>query len=170
MIPIRTYKDYWEGVQGKISQIKHLLFVHNEVQLADKIRNIKPNEPILIVIIPSSDSNEIEKDDINDISSAMIFVVQKIDIKGVTDSNEMDVLEDMQNIIYAIKYLLHKEATDCSAALHAYFERTNFGSMHCDPEKNLLGCDGWSLSFNFTDVEWTKSEEELLELFPNIME
>jgi len=168
MIPIAKYIDFWTRVNIKLPEIKRLLFVHNETELANLMGNVKASEPILIVIIPSADSSEIDKDDIRDMTAGMLFMVVKIDSKNRTPDVEKKVMTDMQNLIAAIKFLLHRETTDCEAEMHDYFEGTNFSSMHCDPERNLVGCDGWSLLFEIGDPFWTFTEDELIELFPNI--
>lgn len=149
-------------------EIDHLIFVHNEKDITNFIQNIRARESILMIVIPSMDTQYFGNDDLNDVTTGFLFMVQKQDDKKRDMVTELQLMGDMQNFISAIKYLLHKEATDCDAEMHDYFEGMNFGTMHCDPEKNFCGCDGWSLSFTITDPFWTLTEEELAELFPLI--
>jgi hypothetical protein len=168
MIPVDKLKEYWERYQARLG-VKHLLFVYDESDLQEKIRNIKAGDDILIVVVPSFDGIEYDKDDIQDANEMMIFWYRKYDARSVTPESELDIMEATQKGIKAVRYIIHRTATDCDfdKEMHLYFEKADFGKSHVDPEKNKTGsCNGWSLSITIVDPEFTYSDSEFNEKYP----
>lgn len=165
MIPIRAFKNYWLSIQTRLQDIKHVIFMYNEADLASKIKGIPANEIILAVLVPSSDGLEIDKDNLKDATSALIYVMETADHKNFSEIVELDLMERTQNMIKAVKYLVHQDATTCGNYMHEFLEGVNFGKMHIDPEDNYLSCYGWSMSFYITDPFFTYDDDEFQEAY-----
>lgn len=160
MIPIKAYKNYWLSIQTRLPLIKHVLFVYHEEDLSIKIRDIKANEIILVVLIPSSDAIQVDLDNLTDATTGLIYTVEKIDNRKGVSIVEEDVMERTQNMLKAVKYLMHLDATTCGNYMHEYLKGTNFNKLHIDPEDNYLGSYGWSMSFYIVDPFFTYDEDE----------
>ena len=149
MVPLSNYRNMWSFLAGVIPGINHCLVVHDESDLASMIREIDDGDVILIAVIPSSDIEATSSDDYEEIESCFAFIVKKSDRGNLTQSEYLDQIGQMQTIMSALKKKLidlsedYDHTTPYSHILHGLF----INGMHTDPEYNLLGCNGWGLSF-----------------------
>lgn len=147
---IKTYTDYFKtDVKNAVSEITRVIIVSNESQLADKIKNVKASDIILVVIVPSADVNAMNVDDLFTMNTCLLYVLKFYTNRDKVDSDFENALEETQDIAAAIAQKMiddvnTSEHGDCPHIMH-YFEPNG---MHIDPEYNYLGCNGWSLSFN----------------------
>jgi hypothetical protein len=132
--------------------IDKVLVVHEESDLASTIRDIDAGCVILIAVIPSSDVEATSSDDYEEIDGCYVFVVKKSDRGNLTHDEYLDELNGTQTIINAVKLKLIELSADTdncyNPALFTHLmHRLYINGMHTDPEYNLLGCNGWGLSF-----------------------
>jgi len=149
MIRIRTYKTYFDSIKTRITNIDTVFIVSHQDQLANKIREVAAGEIILIVIVPSADTNAADVNNIMENNTGIIYLLKKIDITNMTDDLFVDEMEETQDIMTAIKTMMTDDASDHQANHFMHYFEPN--GMHTDPEYNYLGCNGWSLSFNIVN-------------------
>jgi hypothetical protein len=152
MIAISTYKAFWEYMATVVSGINKVFIIHEEADLASAIRDIDAGEVILFAVIPSTDIEATSVDDFEEIESCFVFVVKKSDRGALTHDEFIAELEITQVIINAVKRKMIELAGDtdhCNdAGTYSHLMHRLFvNGMHTDPEYNLLGCNGWGLSF-----------------------
>lgn len=149
MIPVNTYIGLWNYIQQSIQGIDTCLIVHEESDLALMIRDVSLGSVLLIAVIPSSDMQPDNPDNLMETDTCFVFVVKKTDRGSVLQTEYLQELGLMQRLMEAVKHKLISLAADTahlsphSHLLHGL--QTN--TMHTDPEYNLLGCDGYGLSF-----------------------
>lgn len=150
MIKISDYKSYWEHVLDELTAdgLKYVALVATEEGLGKKIKDIK-EFPALISIIPSSDPVSPNTDTIGEMNSGMIFVLMKRPQSDQSDSVFLSDMDTTQELMKKVKELMTEDKTNCDAEFHLFMKRLDVQSMHQDPEYNYLGCNGWSLSFQF---------------------
>ena len=135
-----------------VTGIDQVFIVHEESDLASVIRDIDAGGVILFAVIPSSDIEATSADDIEEIDSCFVFVVKKSDRGNLTHAEYLLELEITQAVITAVKAKMIQLSSDFDhcRTLPAYthlMHRLFINGMHTDPEYNLLGCNGWGLSF-----------------------
>jgi len=146
MIPLTEYKAYFEGMMRTDIRIKRVLLVINESHLAKVIKDIDDDELFMIAVIPSADVNAMNADNRGDMNAGLIYIVNKVDRKSYDDSEMLQVLGRTQSVMNNVK---QKMVDDCQSNTVTEMTQLDLPSMHMDPEYDFLGCDGWSLSFNF---------------------
>ena len=152
MIPISTYKAFWEYMATVVPGINKVFIVHEESDLASNIRDIDAGSVILFAVVPSTDIEATSLDDYEEIESCFMFVVKKSDRSGLTHDEYIAELGTTQVIITAVKKKMIELAADTDHCLDEatyshLMHRLFINGMHTDPEYNLLGCNGWGLSF-----------------------
>jgi len=151
MIKISVLKAYFDSMANRIQATKSIL-VRNETELAQKIKQVTAGELFLVVVIPSSDTRERDKDNILEEETLILYTVMKVDRANQIDADIVTGMELTQDCITALKSQLYADATNSNATYHRFIERIDFNRMHTDPEYNYLGCDGYSLSFILTST------------------
>ena len=149
MVLISTYRSFWAYLAGVVPGIQHHFVVHEESDMASVIREIDAGDVILFAVVPSSDMQAISTDDYEEVDSVWVFIVKKTDRGAVTHSEFLSVLETTQLVMIALKNKLIELASDTehTTAYSHMMHNIILSSIHTDPEYNMLGCDGWSLSF-----------------------
>ena len=152
MVAISTYKAFWEYMATVITAIDLVYIVHEESDLAAVIRDIDAGSVILFAVIPSADVEATSVDDYEEIDSCFVFVVKKSDRGSLTHDEFLAELEVTQGIIIDVKQKMIELAGDTDHCLDTgsyshLMHRLFINGMHTDPEYNLLGCNGWGLSF-----------------------
>lgn len=155
MITVTNYKGYWDHVVTELTPdgLKKAYLVATEEGLGKKINNLKGTEsPFLVAIIPSSDPKSPDDDAVGEVNSGMIFILHKRSHSDQSDSVFISDMDNTQAIMKKVKELMQHDKITCSSAYHVTMERLILNSMHQDPEYNYLGCNGWSLSFQFETI------------------
>ena len=148
MINVKTYREYFERAVSEIPELQGCIVVAAEEALAKKIKDID-SFPLLVAVIPSADPHTFDSDNFSDSNIALLFVLTRRGKSNYTEETFLDDLETTQGIISQLKLLMIADMQDCSSAGHPVMKNLDPGSFHQDPEYNYLGCDGWSLSFQF---------------------
>ncbi|MFZ4523499.1 MAG: hypothetical protein ACOYNC_17480 [Bacteroidales bacterium] len=149
MIPVNTYRNLWLYMASVIPGIHHAFTVHEESDMAAAIRDIDQNDIILIAVVPSAEIEATSADDVEEIDSCYVFLVKKTDLGSLMHDEFITELHETQVLMTAVKRKLielsgdTEHLTPYSHTLH----RLMIHGMHTDPEYNLLGCNGWGLSF-----------------------
>lgn len=149
MISITLYKQLWDAVAQAIGANQAIL-VRTEGEFAQKIKSIDDGVLLLIVVVPSSDTDARNLDNIIENETIIVYVVKKVNHK---DQDDADMVADMvqtQNAVTAVKDYLYDHATDCDATFHKILKRIDFNQMRTDPEYNYMGTDGYSVSVPLT--------------------
>lgn len=150
MIGISTYTDYWKHCVEEIDSLKSYHVVATEEGMGKKIKDISSDQfPALIAVIPSATPHTSDVDSVIERNQALIFILIR---RAAADKSDTVFTADMdltQSVMKAVKQLLTDDHTDCDSKFHVTMKRLKVESFHQDPEYNYLGCDGWSLSFEF---------------------
>ena len=147
MTDLHFYKEYWLSFIDRYMGITRVILVRSEDELRDKIATIKTKEPFLVVVIPSSDTDSPDHDNIRERETCIIYLLIKVSRQNQT---EKDIEADQiftQVKISALKSFMLADAQDGTHPHIEMLRQIEFSSMHTDPEYNYLGCDGYSLSF-----------------------
>lgn len=149
MIPVDVYSNLWQFIASRVNGIDQTLVVHEESDLALTIRDMAGGTVLLMAILPSTDAQSEGFDNYHETDSCFVFVVKKSDRGSLLWQEFLDEIGQLQKIIAAVKKQLlilgadTDHTTEYSHLLHGLI----IPSMHTDPEYNLLGCNGWGLSF-----------------------
>ena len=125
-----------------------IVFVDDEPELANKIKEIEVGSIILVAVTPSSDLNAENEDNYGDIDTCVIYSLMKVNASDQTDEDIMNERELTQNTMRDIRTLMAElegicDGTDAASLLKQFMR----GKQHVDRERNYLGCNGYSLSF-----------------------
>jgi hypothetical protein len=149
MIPVRQYKALWEYIQSSVPDIDHLFLVDDETELATKIASLSDGDIILVVVIPTTDSQAIDEDNISDVDTCVIYVLQKIEQRNTGDDDLMDERATTQELLSKVRFTMNALMLDhADDDNHRIMKQLTRGKMHIDRERNYLSCNGWSLSFS----------------------
>lgn len=153
MVPIKAYKNYWESLMA-IFDIDRVLLVSDESELQAQIKDVFGGENILVAVIPSSDCEAPDYDNVEEMDGCYLFILQKVSFHDITRDELIDIQELTQNLITTIKQKMLEDAAnvnyDTPGSL--LMRRLIIDKMHTDPEYNYFGCTGWSLSFQLKSV------------------
>jgi len=153
MILPSTYKDFWKYIVANVSELNDYLVVSTEEGLGKKIKDLDQSKfPLLVAVLPSADPKSPNVDNEVEINQAIIFVLVKKAQSDRTDDNFISDMDATMQAMSAVKDLMVENKSNCNNQYHNIMERLDVGSFHQDPEYNYLGCDGYSLSFQFNTV------------------
>jgi hypothetical protein len=128
--------------------------VANEAQLKDIINKPGSQFPMLLATIPSSSSNTRDADAAAEVSTCLIFVLDKAAASDRTTGNYIDKMAQLQQTMQAIKQVMLADYAMCDSPGHQVMKDLALQSLNQDPEYNYLGTDGWSLSFRLETDGW----------------
>lgn len=148
MIKIKEYKAYGDTLKTRNSLITKVVLVYTEADLSKKIREITQNDVVLMMVVPSADSQAIDFDNITEKNTHVFYVLMKPDRTDITDTTLLDLMEDTQDIIEWVKNTMLADKTICGNIMR-FLEPNN---IHTDPEHDLSGCYGWSISYNLKTI------------------
>jgi hypothetical protein len=149
MIPIENFTALWQYISASVPGIDQFMVVHEESDLALIIREISDGAVLLIAVLPSADAQSDSVDNYHETDTCFVFVVKKSDRGSLTQDEYLSQLSHTQKIMASLKQQLLALASDTDHSTnHSHlFHGLIISSMHTDPEYNLLGCNGWGLSF-----------------------
>jgi hypothetical protein len=149
MIPVNSYIDLWNYVRDSIPGIDIAMVVHEESDLALMIRDVALGSVLLIAVLPGSDMQVNNPDNYQEIDTCIVFMVKKSDRGSLLQAEYVQELAQMQRFMEQLKLNLINLSKDTDhLAPHSHLlHGLQIGTMHTDPEYNLLGCNGYGLSF-----------------------
>ncbi len=150
MVPVRTYKYFWEHVMVQIPGFSHLFLVDDETELSKKIGDLDNMEVILVAVYPSADLSAIDEDNFGDIDTCVIYVLMKINERNVSPEDIDVERETTQKFMINIReYMRQLEGQWDNQTDHSrLMKQLVRGKQHVDRERNYFGCNGYSLSFS----------------------
>ena len=149
MVRVREYKILWEYIKSIVSGIDHLFMVDDETELTDRISQLSDGDISLVVVFPSTDSQALDEDNVPEVDSCVIFILQKIEQRNIDDADLLDEREATQELLATIRRCMYDLMINHSDdSNHRIMNRLIEGKQHIDRERNYIGCNGWSLSFS----------------------
>ena len=151
MIGILQYDSYFDTIALRIPGIKSVMLISAEADFALAIRNL-PNEkfPAMLLIVPSADSIAPTPDSFTEVSTCLLYIIQKVEASEQTASSFLSVMANTQSLMASVKTLMASDKGNHSIQPHITHD-INLNAMHTDPEYNFFGCHGWSLSFTINN-------------------
>lgn len=153
MVRTSDYRAYFEAMKVLDARITIVKPVIKEDHLAGIIKKIKSTDIILTCVIPSADTNALDGDNYGDLNSGLIYILKKADRTGDIDSKVWERIDLLQEIMEGVKNKMLFDNANCEDYPNM-MSLLELNSLHTDPEYDFLGCDGWSLSFNFKTNEF----------------
>jgi hypothetical protein len=105
----------------------------------------KKNANTMIIVIPSADSDSPDVDNITEVSQLLFFFVASISKLKENHSGFLDVMAMTQSTMNVVTSNFTQAVEDCEHSLHEIFHDFK-PQWHIDPEYDLHGTHGWSLS------------------------
>lgn len=153
MILVQRFKEYFDHCVDDIKALKSAHIVATEEGLGQKIKDIGIDQiPFLVAVIPSADPDSRDTDSVKEKNMSVLFVLTKRDPQDKDESSFINDMGHTQDITKLVKTMMKDDKDDCDAKFHDVMKYLDVNSMHQDPEYNYLGCDGWSLSFQFDTI------------------
>lgn len=144
MIDIKIYREYWEGVQKRIPDIKKILPVTIDEEMSKTIQGISKDDcPVLFILIPSATGNSTSADNIQENNLCVVFLMDKYDPQR---KGAYQTIEEIQPVMEQIKRILIEDSTtDCPVI--GKIDSTSLSTL---PESGFYRTfAGWSLAFSF---------------------
>jgi len=153
MVPVKTFKAYWDAVSAFLG-IDLTLMVSDETELQQQIKEVDNGGVILVAVIPSADTEAPDADNIEEIDNCFLFILKKISIQDLTRAELLDIQEETQALLAAVKEKMTGDFENVNSDTpgSVLMRRLVIDKMHTDPEYNYLGCTGWSLSFQLKSI------------------
>ncbi len=150
MVPVRDYKSFFDYLASQITEINQVFCVDDETELSKKISEVGNEDVILVAPFPSADLDQMDEDNLGDVDQCIVYVLQKIDLRNVTDDEVMDERALTQQIMTRLRELMFSLAAewDNQTSYTRLMKQMIRGKQHVDRERNYLGCNGYSLSFS----------------------
>lgn len=144
MINLKEYRQYWENLASRSSEIRQVLGIAVEQGMADKIMKIGALEtPVLFYLPPSGEMSGGVCDFVKEKSLCTIFIMKKYDPRQASGTS-LAVLEETQDLVEAIKNTLIAETASGVAPFSI-----DMDSVVTLPETEFFAnWAGWSISFN----------------------
>lgn len=151
MVPILQYKAFWEYLITIVSGIDRARLAFDLEDFTEIVKEIEGDEIVLLAVMPSSDSEATSPDDYEEIDTVYIYLLKKCNPADLTHDEIITEMAAIQLIMHNVKHKLIELAADhehqCSNSLIGLMKNLITGSMHTDPEYNLMGCNGYGLNF-----------------------
>lgn len=141
MIALKSLREYWEGMIGRVDGLKSVVPLTVEANMADKVGKVKEEQaPTLFYLPPTASGKGNNPDAFGEDNMCVIFVMQKYNPRTSTSA---EVLEDVQPVVEALKA---KIIEDSSRPCH--FLKADISTISTLPETEFFGnWAGWSIGF-----------------------
>jgi hypothetical protein len=149
VVPVRTYKAFWEYVAQQVPGFNHVFLVDDEPELKNHIGTLADRDTILVAVYPNADLAAVDEDNLGDVDTCVVYVLMKIEPRNVTEEEQMDERALTQQLMKQIRQFMFflegqwDNQTDHSRLMKQLVR----GKQHVDRERNYFGCNGYSLSF-----------------------
>ncbi|MEI6577693.1 MAG: hypothetical protein WCO63_16070 [Bacteroidota bacterium] len=151
MIGIASFKTYFDSIVSRLAGIKSITLISAEADFALAIRNLPVTRfPAMLLIVPSADSIAATPDSVFEVSTCLLYIIQKVEASDQTPALFLEVLSNTQALMASVKTLMAADKGTHSITPHLTHD-INLNAMHTDPEYNFFGCHGWSLSFTINN-------------------
>ena len=150
MVPILTYKTLWEYIATAVSGISLVKVVFDEEDFISYLKEVEIDTVTMLAVIPASISEATSHDDYEEIDSVYIYILKKSNPADLTSDETITEMAALQVIITAIKQKLIAMSGDydhCTDQNVRLMHKLIISSMQTAPEYNLMGCNGYGLTF-----------------------
>lgn len=140
MIALKSLREYWESMIGRVDGLKSVVPLTVEANMADKVGNVKEEQTPTLFYLPPTASGKGNPDAFGEDNMCVIFVMQKYNPRTSTSA---EVLEDVQPIVEALKAKIIEDARR-----PCHFLKADISTISTLPETEFFGnWAGWSIGF-----------------------
>lgn len=151
MIAVNEWQSYLQRLTDSNEFLEHCELVVNISQLKERVKELDITQyPLLVGVVPSADSASMDEDNISEINSLLLMVLQPIE-RGTDSTTELEQLEVLQNAITGIKRRVREDYFRCDMPM---LDDVKFRSYATEPVYNLLGYMGWMFRFEIETSEY----------------
>jgi hypothetical protein len=143
MIRITDFNALLTQMVAAITAVTGFKLVANEKHLVKKLSD--ESGIWIAVTIPSADPETVNEDNVAENNIFWMFIVEKVDPGSMSDSEELDHYQKIQDVATAVKNWLRDQKLEGNE----FLEFLNLQSIHTDPEYQFGGWNGWSINGNF---------------------
>lgn len=147
MLSPKTLKTYFNGYKQRVQGITHVFCLVTEAEIQKRIKSIPIGSIVLIIIVPSSETDSPDVDNIDENSPILTMLVKRIDRKDDTEDGYLDTLHDMAIMLQEVRSCMLYDKQYCSSIMRHLM----CSNIHTDPEVDFYGCFGYSMSFTLQD-------------------
>ena len=164
MLPIRTYKNYWETIQVRL-QIDFLFLVKSEAKFQENVASMSKSDTALVVVEPSSDITAIDNDNIINHSNCLVYVITPYSFDNSNAGDDLTISEQMQILCNKVLQTMKADSANHTILQNIHFlHYMDFNGIHIDPEFDYLGSIGYSFSFKLQQEGFMGGSDELIPL------
>lgn len=150
MVPVQTYKSFWEYVATLVTGISQVKVVFDEEDFMEYLKEIEIGTVTLLAVIPASGMEATSSDDYEEIDAIYVYLLKKSNPADLTADDVLTEIGALQTIMTAIKQKLIDMSGDwdhCDNQHICLMHKLIISSMQTAPEYNLMGCNGYGLNF-----------------------
>lgn len=151
MVPILSYKAFWEYLITVVSGIDQVRIAFEVEDFSQIIKDLETDTVLLLAVIPSAEAEATSHDDYEEIDNVYVYILKKSNPADLTYDGTINEMAALQTILKNVKHKLITLAGDyehqCSNPVIGLMKKLIIGSMRSDPEYNLMGCNGFGLFF-----------------------
>ena len=151
MVPVLTYKTFWEFIKTEVSGIGLVRVAFEIEDFTSILRDLDLNSVVLLAVMPGSESESSSHDEYEEIDNVYVYLLKKSNPGDLTYDESINEMAALQVIMKNIKHKLIMLAGDymhqCSNPVIGLMRNIIIGTMRTDPEYNLMGCNGYGLTF-----------------------
>lgn len=142
MIDLKDYREYWEGVAGRIPVITACMGVTVDEEMGGTLQGLLTGSVTLFWIVPNAQTRKgAGVDDYQEDNTCVIFVMTKYDRQR---RRAVEALECVQPVIESIKGLMMEDMAGGCPTLAGL----DVGTLSTIPETGFYNdFAGWSLGF-----------------------
>ena len=133
-------------LKASITEINSAWLVIDDSQLVKTLaEKYKEDNMFLVGVLPSYGTSGSNADSYRNQTTAMLFILEKIDYSDLDQEQFIEVFEETYQVAKAVREKILNLATEgCSGFLRDIF----VDSIRIDPEWKKSDCNGWSISFD----------------------
>lgn len=140
MIPLKSLREYWESMIGRVDGLKSVVPLTIEANMADKVGKVPESSSPTLFYLPPTAEGKGNSDAFGEENMCVIFIMQKYNPRTATSA---EVLEAVQPIVEALKAKLIEDGRR-----PCHFLKADVTTLSTLPETEFFGnWAGWSVGF-----------------------
>jgi hypothetical protein len=150
MVAVQTYKVFWEYMLTLVTGITQVKVVIDEEDFMEYLRDVDVETVTLLAVVPASAVEATSSDDYEEIDNIYVYILKKSNPQDLTSDEVLAELNALQTTMTAIKQKLIDMSGDfdhCDNQYICLMHKLIISSMQTAPEYNLMGCNGYGLTF-----------------------
>jgi hypothetical protein len=149
---LNDYKAYGDHLVATVDRLRSVQFVSELVEIEDMVRNLKPTEmPVLVMVEPVTQFKGPDEDNIRHEFPCLVFVLTRIDKKNLKVGELLQHKDAMRNLGLDVANRMRADKSSHGAGHLMCL--LDLGSMNLEPEEDVAGLSGYSLSFTLRE-QW----------------